>query len=110
MRALILAAATALLTAQNASQFAGVWTAAHNGHTFARLELRDASGILGGRISLGKMHVDKDGVVDGVLDPALEFTPIFDVVLRGGVLSFARKDGDDTDRFELRIGGDAVML
>src|ERR1051325_4949273 len=100
-----------LAFAQTSAQFAGTWTAAHNGHTFARLELREAEGTLSGRISLGAVHVDKDGVVDGVLDPAIEFTPIFDALLRDGVLSFARNDGNDIDRFEFRlVAGDAAML
>ena len=71
--------AAALVGQITASAFAGTWTAAHNGHTFARLELREQNGVLTGRVSLGKVHLDTSGVVAGVLDPALDFTPIFDV-------------------------------
>jgi hypothetical protein len=110
MRTLILAAAMFVAAGQPPPQLAGTWTATRNGDTFARLELRETNGALDGRISLGAMHVDKDGVVDEVLKPAVDFTPIFDVSLRDGVLSFARKDGDDTDRFELRLDGEAAML
>jgi hypothetical protein len=110
MSSALFALAILVAAGQPASQFAGTWTAAFKGDTFARLELREADGALAGRISLGAMHVDKNGVVDEVLNPANNFTPIFDVSFRDGVLSFARKDGDDTDRFELRLSGDALML
>jgi hypothetical protein len=48
-----------------------------------------------------------------VIKPASNFTPLFDVVYREGVLSFARKDEDDIDRFEVRIidaAGGAAQL
>jgi len=48
-----------------------------------------------------------------VIKPASNFTPLFDVVYREGVLSFARKDEDDIDRFEVRLidaAGDAAQL
>jgi len=99
-----------LALGQTGAQFAGTWTASYGGETFVRLELQELNGALTGRISLGSMHVDRDGVVDHVLAPANNFTPIFDVAIRDGMLSFARKDGDDTDRFELRRIGDAVEL
>jgi hypothetical protein len=109
MQSVVFAAAL-FLAAQSTPQFSGTWIAAHSGDTFVRLELHEINGALGGRISLGAMHVDKDGVVDEVLRPAVNFTPIFDVLLRDGVLSFARKDEDDTDRFELRLVGDTAEL
>jgi hypothetical protein len=68
------------------------------------------NGRLEGRISLGAIHVDSKGVIDRVLAPATSFTAIFDVQMRDGMLAFARKDGDDTDRFELRAAGDDVEL
>ena len=101
----------ALAIAQPSPQsFGGTWEAARDGKVYARLELREANGTLSGRISLGAMHVDKDGVVDAVQEPATNFTPIFDVVMRDGVVAFARKDGFDTDRFELRIAGAGLEL
>ena len=101
----------ALGLAQPAAQsFAGIWTAALKGQVYARLELREANGTLSGRISLGAIHVDKDGVVETVNAPATNFTPIFDVMARGGVVAFARKDGDDTDRFEIRMVDGDVRL
>jgi hypothetical protein len=98
------------LAQPSAQSFAGTWTAALKGQTYARLELREANGTLSGRISLGAMHFDKDGVVDTVQEPATNFTPIFDVTVRDGIVAFARKDGDDTDRFEIRIVDGDVQL
>ena len=110
----ILRAATAalLLTlGQPASQqFVGTWTSEYGGRTLARLELQAADGTLTGRISIGAFHVDTEGNLDQVSTEATNFTPIFDVVVRDGVLSFARKDEDDTDRFELRFSGDTARL
>jgi hypothetical protein len=91
-------------------QFAGTWTMSLSGETFARLELQTTNGTLSGRISLGSMHVDDRGDVDRVLAPATSYTALFDLALRDGVLFFARKDGDDTDRFEMRVSGDTAKL
>jgi hypothetical protein len=82
---------------------AGHWAASLGGQTFVRLELHETNGAVSGRISLGDIHVNAHGDVDEVIAPARAFTPIFDVALHDGVLSFARKDGDDTDRFSLRL-------
>ena len=111
MQHILVAAAMAAAVAQSGTQqFAGTWTAALKGQTYARLELREANGTLSGRISLGAVHVDKDGIVDDVNAPATNFTPIFDVMARGGMVAFARKDGDDTDRFEIRMVDGDVQL
>jgi len=109
-------AATALVLAvgQPGSQsLAGTWIMDFGGQTFARLELRATGDVLSGRISIGAMHVNDQGVIDRVIKPASNFTPLFDVVYRDGVLSFARKDEDDIDRFEVRLidaAGDAAQL
>jgi len=103
-------AAFAALAQPNASSFAGTWTMVFRGDTLARLELQTSGTGLSGRISLGAMHMNQQGLVDEVLSPAVNFTPLFDVVVRDGVLSFARKDDDDTDRFELRVMGDTAQL
>ena len=107
-----LAAATLVLAlAQAGAQsFVGTWTAEFRSDTYVRLELRETNGVLSGRISVGTIHPDKVGVVDTVIEPATSFKPIFDVALRDGVLSFARTDEGDTDRFELRLVGDRVEL
>jgi hypothetical protein len=109
---MLLAGATLVLAlAQAGAQsFVGAWTAQFRGDAYVRLELRETNGVLSGQISLGTIHPDKDGVVDTVIEPATYFKPIFDVALRDGVLSFARTDEGDTDRFELRVVGDRVEL
>jgi|SRR6185436_4950860 len=98
------------LAGQTAASFAGAWIEALGSTTHVRLELQERGGVVTGRVSLGFVHLDKEGVVDEVLRPAVNFTPIFDVAVRDGVLSFARLDGNDTDRFELRVAGDALEL
>ena len=111
MRAGIFAAVALAVSAQTGVQpFAGTWTAARDGKTLVRLELRESGGAITGQISLGSVHLDKDGVVDDVIALPRNVTPIFDVALKDGVLSFARKDEDETDRFELRLVGDVVEL
>jgi len=111
MYALIIGAATAILAAQSTpQQFAGTWTAALAGKTYARLELHESGGALGGRVCLGSMHFDRSGEVSEVLETSCTFTPIFDVTLRDGVLRFARRDDDETDRFELRATNGNVLM
>ena len=85
MTAVLLAIA---LAGQTAASFAGTWTARLGDVTHVRLELQERAGTVTGRISLGFVHLDKDGVVDQILRPAVNFTPIFDVMLRDGVVSF----------------------
>jgi hypothetical protein len=104
MRGAMAAAVVGLLFAQPATQsYDGTWTADLNGQLYVRLELATTNGVLGGRISLGDIHVNSDGEVEAVLKVAQSFTPIIDVALRDTTLSFARKDGDETDHFEMRI-------
>jgi len=106
--------ALALSVGQSGSPvLAGTWTMNFDGQTLARLELQSTGGVLSGRISLGAMHLNDQGEIDRVLKPATNFTALFDVVYRDGVLSFARKDEDDTDRFEMRLtdaAGDTAQL
>jgi len=108
------AIALGLTFAQPGSQsLAGTWIMDFSGQPFARLELRTTGGVLSGRISIGVMHLNDQGEIDKILKPATSFTALFDIVYRDGVLSFARKDEDDTDRFELRLidaAGDAAQL
>jgi len=102
--AIVLAAALALGSTQTPNQsFAGTWTAEHAGQIFVRLELEGVGAALGGRMSLGDVEVDKTGQLKTVKAPKREATPIFDVVERAGKLTFARKDGQETDRFEMKL-------
>jgi hypothetical protein len=94
-----------------AASFAGSWTAQFQGRTFVRLELKTANGAITGGISLGDIEVDDKGALRRVGEPPRDLTPVFEVRQRGSILMFARKDGTDTDRFELRVleGGRAEL-
>jgi len=104
MGRMILVAMLALASTQaSRPAHVGQWTAAFGGATWVRLQLTESKGAIGGRISLGDLEVNAQGEVRRASEAPPEFTPLFDVVLRDAVLSFARKDGDDMDRFELRV-------
>jgi hypothetical protein len=96
-------AVMAVLGQASPGALAGSWAASLGAQTFVRLELHETNGALSGRISLGDIHVNAQGDVEEVTAPARAFTPIFDVAWRDGILFFARKDGDDTDRFSVRL-------
>jgi hypothetical protein len=93
-------------------QVAGTWTMSLRGQTYARLELQTTNGALSGRMSLGAIHLNDQGEIDEVLEPAATFVPLFDIVNRDGVLTFAARDPNDgeTDRFELRVNGETAQL
>ena len=113
MLSIISAATLAVLLSLGQStsqQFAETWTSDYFGRTLARLELQDVNGSVTGRMSIGYFHVDSDGKLDVVIEEATVFTPIFDVVLRDGVLSFAKVNDGTTDRYELRVSGDTATL
>ncbi len=111
MRTSILVAIAMAVSAQASVQpFVGTWTEMFGGSIRVRLELRESGGAITGQISQGTTHVDKDGVVDVLIEPASYATPIFDVALKDGVLSFACKDEGETDRFQMRLVGDAAEL
>jgi hypothetical protein len=102
--AILLATALVIGATQTSSQsFAGTWTAEHAGETFVRLELEGAGKALGGRISLGDIELDKSGQVKTARAASRTPTPIIDVAERAGKVTFAHKDGRDTDRFELKL-------
>ena len=75
-----------------------------------RLELRAANGTPAGELALGDIQVDAEGVVSKAAPAPSAGVSIFDVVVKGSTLSFARKDGDDTDRFEATRIGDELEL
>jgi hypothetical protein len=106
MARFILATALALAFGQtNAQPYAGTWTGDFNGQTFVRLELRTTDGKLGGTISLGNVEVDKQGDLKSAGAAPKNATPIFEVAVKDSVLAFARRDGRDTDRFQMRVTG-----
>jgi hypothetical protein len=90
-----------------AAHFAGTWVADFNGVTFVRLELRTANGRLAGALSIGsEIRVDSNGVVDRVQEAPKTLLLISEVAIAGNVLSFTREDGDNPDRFRVRLTGD----
>jgi hypothetical protein len=102
--AIVLAAALVIGATQAPNQsFAGMWTAEHTGVIFVRLELQVTGNALGGRLSLGDVELEKTGELKTVKAATREPKPIFDVAERGGTLTFAHKDGQETDRFEFKL-------
>lgn len=105
MKALYTALAiTALSMGQPASgSIAGTWTAEFEGQTFIRLEIKTVNGAISGGLSLGHFEVDQLGVVKRADAAPRNLKPIFDVTIKGSTVTFVRKDGHDTDQFELRL-------
>jgi hypothetical protein len=102
----------ALLPAQPASApISGSWTAAFEGRTFIRLDIKAVDAGFAGAISLGNFEVDPQGLVSRADAAPLTLTPISSMTMKGSTLTFVRKDGSDTDRFELRLleGGGADL-
>lgn len=113
MKTLCLALAlTALLAGQPAKDpIAGSWTAKVEGRTFIRLEIKTVDGAIAGGISLGNFELDPQGVVSRADAAPPDLAPIFGVTRKGATVTFFRKDGNDTDQFELRLleNGDAQL-
>ncbi len=113
MKLLSVAIALVAFAGQSPSaRVTGSWTAQFDGRTYVRLDLKAANGTVDGGISLGSIEVDKDGALKQVGEAPRQLTPIFDVSATNTSVRFARKDGDDTDRFELRTNesGQAELL
>jgi hypothetical protein len=97
-------------TAQKVDPFVGTWISEFQGTVWVRLELTAAGGSLGGRLSIGNMEVDGDGRLKAVQEVPDRLSSISDVVLAGQTLTFTQKDGDDTNRFEMRLTGSEAEL
>jgi hypothetical protein len=93
-----------------ATKYDGTWIAQFQGVTWARLELRTVNGAVTGGISLGDIEMNKDGTLRHVEPAPKVLSPIFDVRERGSAISFARKDANDTDRFEVSLAGTGLDL
>ena len=103
MRLLALAF-VAVMLGQPLGPYSGDWTADFRGTTYVRLALNDKGGAPQGAMSIGKsIQVDGQGNVERVSEAALTLGPMLDVSRSGEVLSFSYKDGDDVDKFELRL-------
>jgi hypothetical protein len=107
---LLATALVALSLGQSLDAYRGIWIAEFDGAAFVRLELIVAGGALEGRIALGDMEVDAEGRVKAAKKAADRATPIFDVVVRDSVVSFSHQDGNDTDRFEMRLSAGEAEL
>jgi hypothetical protein len=109
MRIAILVAVVAAMLAQPSNQrYSGTWVAERSGETYVKLELTVERGALGGRISLADIQVDNAGQVSAITSPLSATAALFDIAERNAVLSFARKDEHDTDRFEMHLVGDGA--
>jgi len=93
----------------NQTAFVGNWSAEVNGITFLRVELVEDGGRLTGTMGMGSMRVDADGNMESA-EPISATATLRDLVLRNGVLSFVRPDGDDLDQFEMRLTGGGAQL
>jgi hypothetical protein len=103
MRLLALAFAAVTL-GQPLGPYSGNWTAEFQGTTYIRVALNDQGGAAHGAMSIcSSIHVDGQGSIDRATEAPTSLRPMLDVRRRGDVLSFAFKDNDDVDRFELRF-------
>ena len=109
LMAIVLALTIGQATTTQAGQaYAGTWIAEHAGTTYVRLELEAAARTLRGRVSLGNIQFDAQGVVNKAEPAPRELTPIRDVNVRTTFVSFTRRDSNDTDHFEMRLLGNDV--
>ena len=105
-----LTAATFQAAPAPATKYDGTWIGQFEGTTWAILELRTANGAVTGRISTGNIEMHMDGTLKHVEPAPKELSPIFDVRQRGAVIVFSRKEGDDTEQFEMEVTGTEAEL
>jgi hypothetical protein len=89
--------------------YVGTWVAEINSVTFVRLELNVSDGRLNGRLGIGNFQTGADGEVTSASE-VQQPEPIVDVGLPDSTLVFSRKNGDSTERFELRPAGEGGAL
>jgi hypothetical protein len=82
---------------------AGTWVAERNGTVFVRLELRVTDGALSAGLATGDVQFDAKGEVKNASPVPARLTPITDLVATGSDVSFVRLEGNDTERFRLRV-------
>jgi len=89
--------------------FIGRWAADHDGLPVIRLDLRLTAGALGGSMQIADIHLDTRGDVETVLSGLSVAAPLIDVTIRNrNTVTFARRDGDDNDRFEMSVSDDGA--
>lgn len=98
-------ALTAVSSQSGRTSVDGTWIAQFEGRTFLRLELKTVDGATTGGLGIGNIEVDKQGALQRVGELPRMLTPIFDVTEQPSLVTFSRKDGSDTDRFELHLLG-----
>ena len=85
---------------------AGTWVAEREGTVFVRLELRVTDGALSAGLATGDVQFDDKGAVKNAKPAPAKATPITDLTATGMDLSFVRLEGNDTERFRLRVLSD----
>jgi hypothetical protein len=92
------------------TKYDGTWIGQFEGITWVVLELRTANGAVTGRIGTGNIEMNMDGALKHVEPAPKDLSPIFDVRQRGAVIVFSRKEGDDTEQFEIEVKGTEAEL
>ena len=105
MTTLILVA-LAWLPFQAPADFVGTWVADLKGTTYARLELRAGNDGLAGGLAIGNIQFDNTGVISNAQPVPATLTPLANVVVIHGVMTFTRDEGNDRERFEVRMTAD----
>jgi hypothetical protein len=85
---------------------AGTWVAEREGTVYVRLELRVTDGALSAGLATGDVQFDDTGAVKNAKPAPARATPITDLTAAGLDLSFVRLEGNDTERFRLRVLSD----
>ena len=85
---------------------AGTWVAERDGTVFVRLELRVTDGALSAGLATGDVQFDDKGEVKNAKPVPAKLTPITDLSASGMEVLFVRQEGNDTERFRLRVVSD----
>ena len=105
MRGVMLAAVLTFVpvTQTDTPSIVGSWAGEFKGQTFLRLDLRVSRGALTGSLGTGDIEVDDQGGLRRVGTLPSDPKPLFDFSQTGATVTFSRKDGEGTDRFEFRV-------
>lgn len=82
---------------------AGTWVAERAGTVFVRLEIRVTDGALSAGLGTGDVQFDEKGDVKDASPVPAKLTPLTDLAVTGMDVSFVRLEGNDTERFQLRV-------
>ena len=84
----------------------GTWVAEREGTVFVRLEIRLTDGALSAALGTGDVQFDDKGEVKKASPVPARLTPLTDLAVTGLDVSFVRLEGNDTERFQLRVLSD----